>query len=313
MPGTVAITGATGFIGSHVLRRFAGLGWRVRILTRRPPLNPIFAEAAFEAVLGDLQDERALGRLLQGATAVVHCAGLIKARSRAEFDAVNATATGRLAALAAARPEPPRFVLLSSLAAREPGLSDYAASKRAGETAVAAAAGAMPWLAIRPPIVYGPGDRETLPMFRSLARGRLVLPRPRGRISLIHAEDLAAAIAAAAACPLAGVACEVDDGRPGGYDWREFAAIAAAAAGVPFHSVPLPRPVVAAAGLASHWVSAMRGRPAIFGPGKVREMFHPDWVCRPSPLQAEGWWQPRIGLAEGVAGTLAWYRAQGWV
>jgi nucleoside-diphosphate-sugar epimerase len=313
MPGTVAITGATGFIGSHVLRRLAAEGWRTRILTRRPPISPIFAEVSFEAVVGDLEDERALARLLRGASAVVHCAGLIKATTPAAFHAVNAVATRRLAALAAGQPAPPRFVLLSSLAAREPALSPYASSKREGEAALAEAAGTMPWLAIRPPIVYGPGDRETLPMFRSLARGRLVLPRPHGRISLIHAEDLGAAIAAAAACPLSGIVCEVDDGHPGGYSWREFAAIAAGAAGVPFHSVPLPRPVVAAAGLASEWVSALRGRPAIFGSGKVREMYHPDWVCRPSPLQSQGYWQPRIQMAEGVAGTLAWYRAQGWL
>jgi nucleoside-diphosphate-sugar epimerase len=243
----------------------------------------------------------------------VHCAGLIKAAGRGAFFAVNAKATGRLVALAAAQARPPRFVLLSSLAAREPAISDYAASKRAGESALAEAAGAMPWLAIRPPIVYGPGDRETLPLFRGLARGRLVLPRPGGRVSLIHVEDLAAAIAAALACPLSGLVCEVDDGRPGGYGWRELAAMIAGAASVPFHSVPLPRPVVAAAGLASDWAARLRGRPAIFGPGKVREMYHPDWVSRASPLQAEGCWQPRIGLAEGVRATLAWYREQGWL
>src|SRR5262250_3040317 len=140
MPGTVAVTGATGFIGSHVVARLAKLGWRVRLLTRRLPVGPILAGSRFTAVIGSLSDADAIGELIRGSDAVVHCAGLIKAIRPEDFFAINAAATGRLAAAAAALPQPPRFVLLSSLAAREPEVSAYAASKLAGETALAKAA-----------------------------------------------------------------------------------------------------------------------------------------------------------------------------
>src|SRR6266403_865643 len=137
MSGTVAVTGATGFIGSHIVARLPTLGWRVRLLTRRLPVGPILAGSRFTAVIGSLGDADALEELIRGCDAVVHCAGLIKAVRPADFFAINAAATGRLAAAAAATPRPPRFILLSSLAARQPELSAYAASKRAGERALA--------------------------------------------------------------------------------------------------------------------------------------------------------------------------------
>src|SRR5689334_9090922 len=313
MPGTVAVTGATGFIGGHIVDRLTTLGWQVRVLTRRLPVGPIRASGRFTAVIGSLGDAGAIGDLIRGCDAVVHCAGLIKAVRPTDFFAINAAATGRLAAAAAALPRPPRFVLLSSLAARQPEVSAYAASKRAGETALAEAAGGMSWLALRPSIVYGPGDRETLLLFRALVSGYVVLPPPSNRVSMIHAADVAGAVAAALESQQNGLICEIDDGKPGGYDWREVVAIAAQATGRRSRALTLPRAVFQAAALGSELAARLRGRPAIFGRGKVREMFHPDWVSRPCDLGAAPVWRPQIGLAEGIAATLAWYRDRGWL
>jgi nucleoside-diphosphate-sugar epimerase len=313
MPKTVAITGATGFIGSHIAAHLTRQGWHVRLLTRRLPVGPILAGSRFAAVIGTLSDADAIDRLIRGSDAVVHCAGLIKAATAADFFAVNATATGRLAAAAAALPRPPRFILLSSLAAREPALSSYAASKRAGESALAEAARSMPWLALRPPVVYGPGDRETLLLFRAILSGYVVLPPPANRLSMIHAEDVAGAVAFALESRQSGLVCEIDDGKPGGYDWREVVAIASTATGRASRALTLPRSLFQAAALGSELAARLSRRPTIFGRGKVREMFHPDWVSRPSGLTGAEPWRPRIGLAEGIAGTLAWYRGQGWL
>ena len=313
MPGTVAVTGATGFIGSHVVAHLTKLGWQVRLLTRRLPVGPILAGSRFTAVIGSLSDNDAIGDLIRGCDAVVHCAGLIKAVRPTDFFAINAAATGRLAVAAAALPRPPRFVLLSSLAAREPAVSDYAASKRAGEAALAEAAGGMPWLALRPSIVYGPGDRETLLLFRALVAGFVVLPPPSNRVSMIHAADVAGAVAAALESKQTGLICEIDDGKPSGYDWRDVVAIAAQATGRKSRALTLPRAVFQAAALGSELAARLRDRPAIFGRGKVREMFHPDWVIRPCELGGAAGWRPQIGLAEGIAATLAWYRDRGWL
>ena len=186
-----AVTGATGFVGPHLIAALARHGWKLRLLIRRWTPLPSLAGVDAEIVWGDLSDEAALRRLVDGADAVVHAAGLIKARRPEDFQAVNRDGTARLSALAPTMP----FLLLSSLAAREPQLSPYAASKRAAEEVVARRTG--PWLAVRAPAVYGPGDRETLAYFKMAARGFAPQPdRPDARLSLIHVEDLAEALAA---------------------------------------------------------------------------------------------------------------------
>src|SRR5262245_24206834 len=137
MPGPVALTGATGFIGRHLANHLRTRGFTVRALTRRP--QPHLEGLAW--IPGDLSDLAALARLLDGASFVVHCAGVVRGASVDDFDRVNAAGTANLIAAALALPRPPPFLLISSLAAREPDLSWYAASKRKAETRLAAADG----------------------------------------------------------------------------------------------------------------------------------------------------------------------------
>jgi 2-alkyl-3-oxoalkanoate reductase len=308
----VAITGATGFIGPHVVRRL-GAGWRVRILARRA-VDPAQIGADVEVVRGDLDDRAGLQRLLDGAQAVVHIAGLIKARTRKEFFRANAEGVGRLAEIAAAAPVPPRFVLMSSLAAREPDLSDYAASKRSGEQALITAGGALPWTILRPPAVYGPGDPATLFFFRCVRHGiGPVLGSERARFSLIHAEDLARAVGAVLADDrTAGLIAEVDDGH-GGYGWREMTETAADAFGRHARIVRLPRTVASGVGLLNQVLAWLPGHTPMLTPGKVRELYHSDWVCDSRPIMARTAWRPEIPLRQGFVSTIAWYRQQGWL
>jgi nucleoside-diphosphate-sugar epimerase len=153
MARTVAVTGATGFIGGHIARALAAAGWRVRALTRRLPIHPALAQVPIEVVIGDLADGDSLGRLLAGAEAAVHAAGLTRARRASDFLRVNADGVAALVRCAARMARPPRFLLLSSLAAREPGLSAYAASKERGEAALRAADKGLVWTILRPPAV----------------------------------------------------------------------------------------------------------------------------------------------------------------
>src|ERR1700752_770668 len=113
MSGTVTVTGATGFIGSHLVGHLGRAGWRVRVLTRRLPVNDQFADVSVEAVVGTLEDKRAVGRLVAGADAVVHAAGRVKARSHAAFFAANAAGTRLLVEATIAAGTRPRFILLS--------------------------------------------------------------------------------------------------------------------------------------------------------------------------------------------------------
>ncbi len=308
MAKLVAVTGASGFVGPHVVATLARHGWKTRLLIRRWSPLPSLGGVAAEIVWGDLGDEAALRRLVDGVDAVIHAAGLIKARTPSDFWIVNRDGTARLAALAPGRP----FVLLSSLAAREPQLSPYAASKRAAEDAVGSRSGS--WLVVRAPAVYGPGDRETLAYFRAVARG--VAPRPNladSRLSLIHVADLAEALALAVDRPPPAGVYEIDDGREGGYGYADMAAAAGAALGRRARSVPIARIAM----MAIAWLNSLRhslgGSVQILTPAKVNEMFHRDWTLHDRRLAAAVGFVARHDLASGFRDTVLWYRRHGWL
>jgi len=299
-----AITGATGFVGPHLIAALARHGWKLRLLMRRWTPLPSLAGVDAEIVWGDLSDEAALRRLVDGADAVIHAAGVIKARRTQDFETINRDGTARLSSVAPNIP----FLLLSSLAAREPQLSPYAASKRAAEDVVARRAGV--WLAVRAPAVYGPGDRETLTYFRMAAHGFALQPnRPDARLSLIHVEDLAEALALAVDRPFPSAICEIDDGRPGGYSHDDMAAAAAAALGRRVRPVRIRQGLIGTVAA----LNSLRRSPQILTPGKVRELFHPDWVARDRSLIAAMGFSARYDLAEGFRYTIWWYRAHGWL
>jgi 2-alkyl-3-oxoalkanoate reductase len=308
MARLVAVTGATGFVGSHLIAALSRHGWKLRLLIRRwSPLPPLAGVEA-EIVWGDLADEKSLGSLVAGADAVIHAAGLIKARHLSEFMSVNRDGTARLSALA----DRARFVLLSSLAAREPQLSPYAASKQAAERVLAGRT--APWLAVRAPAVYGPGDRETLTYFRFAERGIALQPMVAdARLGLIHVTDLAEALALALACPTAHSVCEIDDGRKGGHSYEDMARAAATALGRRVVGLPVPRGVMAAAAALNGVRQTLTGRPEILLAGKVREIFHSDWTIHDRRLGNLIGFRPRYTLGEGFADTVSWYRRQGWL
>jgi len=304
----VAVTGATGFVGPHLVAALARHGWKIRLLIRRWSPLPSLAGVEADLVLGDVADEAALRRLVDGADTVIHAAGLIKARRSSDFMAVNRDGTARVSALAPTA----RFVLLSSLAAREPLLSPYGASKRAAEEVVAGRSG--PWLTVRAPAVYGPGDRETLAYFRAVARG--VAPRPNlpdARLSLIHVADLAEALALAAERPPPASVCEIDDGRDGGYGYGDMQAAAEAALGRTARTLTIPRIAMDGVALVNRVSHVLGGQVRILTPGKVNEIFHSDWTVHDRRLAAAIGLRARYDLAGGFADTILWYRRHGWL
>jgi nucleoside-diphosphate-sugar epimerase len=297
------------------VRRLGQAGWQVRVLTRRLPVDPLFRELTLEAVIGALDDPHSLAALVDGVEAVVHLAGLVKARSRTEFFEANAVGTKRLAAAALQAPQRPRLVLLSSLAAREPQISDYAASKRAGEQALENIGRELAWTILRPPAVYGPGDRETLAFFRTVKAGWAPLPAVAdARLSLIHADDLAAAVVELLdAGGSIGATYEIDDGRPGGYRWPEMVAAAGHALRVEPRIVSIPPLVLRLAAAVNQLAGRLTGKAMILSAGKAREMLHADWTCHDRRMAAATSWRPAIGIEKGFAETVTWYHRQGWL
>lgn len=301
--GLVAVTGATGFLGRHLVRELATAGHHVKILARRDVVHPLWRDLEVEVVLGDLGDERALDRLCRDADLVIHAAGLTKARTAAAFAAVNVEGARRVAERTAGR-----MLLVSSLTAREPGISDYGASKRGGEDAARAVLGERLGV-VRPPALYGPDDPETLPLFK-LAASSPILPLldPRARIAMMHVIDAARQIAALARAP-GGFNVALCDRRPDGYSWREVFQTAAEVfdASPAYLRIPgFALRAVAAAGL----LAPRSGAAPMISFGKVREISHLDWSVRPEE-QMSDLPAPLFDLAHGFLHSVQGYEASG--
>lgn len=303
----VAVTGATGFLGRHLVRALAQDGWTPRVLVRRDPIHPLWRDLDLEVVVGDLKTPGALDRLCRDADVVIHVAGLIKAASLDGFNVVNRD--GARAAAKAAQSAGARFILVSSLAAREPQLSNYAASKRAGEDAVQEISPGA--LIVRPPAIYGPGDTETLGLFKIAAQSP-VLPvlSPDSRIAMIHVQDAAAKLVAFCRRPVSGLV-ELSDVRRDGYTWSEIMTAAGQVMNRGPRLVRLPDNALLLAGILADACSFASNNPSVFGLGKARELLHNDWSLSSAPM-AEG--VPSVfGLIDGFLHTVDWYREQGWL
>jgi nucleoside-diphosphate-sugar epimerase len=260
-----------------------------------------------EWIRGSLDDPGALNQLVGGADTVIHCAGAVRGATRAQFEATNVEGVARLVRAAARQRPRPLFILLSSLAARENQLSYYAASKFKGEKELAAGAGDMPWIAVRPPAVYGPGDREMRPLFQWARRG--VVPRfgpPGWRIPLIFVDDLARAVLALArtAAVRQGI-FELHDGHPGGYSLEEIRQTVATLYRRRVRQLPVPAVFLRAVAGVNWMFARLLGYDPMLTPGKVRELTHTGWTCDNGKIQAAIDWAPRIDLAEGIRRTLA--------
>ncbi|HEX8873716.1 MAG TPA: NAD(P)-dependent oxidoreductase [Nitrosospira sp.] len=295
----VAVTGATGFIGHVLLQSLIKDGWRVRALTRRHQAD----SDSTQWVKGDLDDLDALQALVEGASAVIHCAGQVRGDSLEDFVHTNVEGTRNLVDASIRQDSPPRFLLISSLAARQPELSWYAASKRMAEAVVADRASTLPSAVFRPTAVYGPGDKEMSPLFKMTRRGMLpMVGQPAMRFGLLHVSDLVAAILCwlSTRIPVRGI-YELDDGTPGGYDSESVAAIAQDVWKRPVRCLFLPSPLVSLVANINLWSARLLGYPPMLTPGKVRELQHLDWVCNITPLtQALPNWKPCIRLRDAL-------------
>ena len=299
----LAVTGATGFVGSHLVDQALDAGHTVRALARRAQPR----RTGVEWISGSLSDQTSLEQLCSGSDAVIHVAGVINAATPGEFEAGNCTGTKALLA-AAGKAGTKRFVHVSSLAAREPQLSQYGASKARSEVAVRTAP--LDWAIVRPPAVYGPGDRETLELFRMARRGIVVMP-PEGRLSLIHVDDLARLLLALAAADAPeGLTVEPDDGVAGGWTHRRFASLLGAAFGRNVRTISAPAALIRAGARLDR---LLRGRNAKLTPDRASYFCHPDWTADPARAVPNELWRPQIATAEGLATTARWYEQQGWL
>ena len=307
---TLAVTGGTGFVGSHVLEQALAAGLRPAALTRRMGgAHLVSGQPQPLWVEGTLGDADALARLCEGAEVLVHIAGAVNVPTRDDFARANITGTEnvvRAAEAAGVR----RLVHVSSLAAREPGLSDYGWSKAGAEDVVRSSG--LDWTIVRPPAVYGPRDSDMFEMFRAARMGLVPVP-PTGSASMIHVSDLARLLLAGAAGQdqaWSGAIFEPDDGLPGGWAHADMARAIGEAVGRKVWAPAMPALLLKAGAKIDR---LLRGKAARLTPDRVGYMLHPDWVSDPALAVPGHLWTPTIGTAEGLKETARWYREQGWL
>lgn len=317
------VTGATGFVGSHLVELLAEEGVRVRALVRRTSDTRLLRELGAECIEGSLEDERGLRRASEGVDIVFHLAALTRARSREEFSRVNARAVEPVAAAAAGAGA--RLVYLSSLAAVGPArggqavteadlprpMTDYGRSKLEGEAACRAT-GRGDFVILRAPAVYGPRDRDIYRFFAMAARGFIAMPTgPERRVQMLYVRDLAEALLAAGGTKTPGALYHVAEARS--YSWREVCELVGGAMGREVRVVPVPPLLVSAA--AGMWELGARavGRATIFTRDKARELLAPGWLCETAAAERELGFRAGTPLATGLTATAEWYRARGWL
>jgi nucleoside-diphosphate-sugar epimerase len=299
---TVAITGATGFIGSVLLKLLVNQGFQLRALYRpasTPPPNQTDSVQWFPGDLGDMDSLRAL---VAGADVIVHCAGAVRGSTLEHFKKANIAGVARLVE-AAVELKVPRFLLMSSLAAREPSLSAYALSKKMGEDTLLEYQDRISCDILRPPAVYGPGDREMRPLLQLIKRGLVpVVGEKDGRFSLLYVDDLAEAVRCLLkSVPAREARCfELHDGHPDGYNWGEITTIASQLNGKKTLSLSIPRYLLQLVAFSNNRLARLLGYQPMLTPGKIRELFHPDWVCDNKAISDAVDWQPRVLFSDGM-------------
>lgn len=276
----VAVTGATGFIGSQVLSLLDEEGLPTRALIRHKRNRTLTLPASTEVVSGSLHDPQAIGKLLQGARTCIHAAGATKSIGKTEFQKTNVVGTRNIATCAA-EAGVEHFIYISSQAARAPDISDYAASKAESETALLALQAKMKVSIIRPPAVIGPGDPMLQPMFDLIRAGWLPAPSDpahgRRRFAVISIRDLADYIVMTARSSEAAADILEPCSIPA-TDWKEVAEIASNVLDRKVRLLPIwPRLMQGAAYLADG-LAAVSRRPLSLSSNKVRELLAVDWT-----------------------------------
>lgn len=306
MAKIVAVTGATGFVGKHLIRELARQGFKVKALTRGSPPKT----TDIDWIEGDLDNIPALSRLVENADVVFHLAGLVKARTAEDFNRINSQSVKTLVGILAQSSAKPHFILLSSLAARERELSPYAESKRRGEENLVENAADLPWTILRPPGIYGPEDRETLKIFKAVTARFAPLPgKSNNRASWIYAPDLAQAMIAVCenkACYR--LTLDVDDGATDGYSNREMYNTASEILNIKPFQIVIPKFILNILAHFNVLFSTLFDYTPMITPEKVNELCYPDWICRGPHVMRMTKWKPETDLKQGFKKTLKWYK-----
>jgi dihydroflavonol-4-reductase len=324
----VLVTGATGFVGSHLAEHLHRKQHRVRCFIRKTSDTRWLRHLPIEYVDGDFFDKGSLQKAVEGMDMVYHCAGVVASKTKAGFYEGNQHATRNLLeAITHANPSIQRFVHVSSLTAVGPTLNEdpvdettpyhpittYGRSKMEAEKEVLKFTGVIPWTIVRPPTVYGPRDPATFDFFTTAAKGLIPLAGfNRKLVSMVHATDLANGII------LAGERKEGLNqiyfiGSERYYDWEEIARITLSVIGRKAITVRVPEFLIYVIAAIAEVLNWYKKKPSVLNWEKGRDMVQRAWICDITKAKTELGYEETISLEDGIRETIAWYRKEGWM
>ena len=298
----IVLTGGTGFIGRQLQQFLVSSGHTVTVYTRENRGKNANILKSCSSVEGSLTDSEKINWLTSGCDLVVYCAGSVRgARSKDFFEANVAGPKIFGEALAKSGG---RLLLISSLAAERPHLSDYANTKYLGETVLESIKG-LQWCILRPPAVYGASDTELRPLFKLMDKGIALIIGPKDqRLALLHVDDLARAVCAVVRSSSAFKSRKmtVHDGKEGGYLWSEIVK-SVRPRGVTI-AIRLPHVILIGCAKINMLLASVFGYLPMLSPGKVRELSEKAWVCDNAQISEICDWKPRVNLQQGMRRTL---------
>lgn len=321
------VTGASGFVGSHVVDELLRRGARVRCLLRGTSSRRWLEGKEVEYAEGDVCRPGGLDQAVAGVDWIVHAAGLTHAPDEAEFQRANVSGTENiLAAVLRADPKPRRFVYISSQAAAGPSrdgapvtedlapqpVSAYGRSKLGGEMLVMRASDRLPVTSIRPPIVYGPRETALLKYFRAVKHHLRPYLGGAKSFSIVYAEDHARAVWAALNQE-AAVGQIYFVGGPDTTSYEEVGDAIESALGTWALRLPIPALLLQTGAIVGELAGAVTRRTPFFSRAKFREITAGAWLVSSRKIQEQLGWAPVTSLTQGVRATALWYREAGWV
>jgi nucleoside-diphosphate-sugar epimerase len=320
----IALTGGTGFVGSHLVDTLCAAGIEPRVLVRDPEAPRWIAAAPVQLVPGSLADGEALKRLVEGAGTVVHLAGVLRAARESQFDAGNRQGTGNLIDAMGEGAGAARLVHVSSLAAAGPSperpgigpeveakpISRYGRSKLAGEREAAKWRSDGGWVILRPPAVYGPRDTDVFEFFRMASRGVVALPGGERWLTVAWVGDVVRSIVAAASCGIEGI---LHLGNPEPLRLDDLVADLCEAGGVAARVVRVPPLFISGAGAAGSALQSLGFRRIALTSDKSRELLAKHWSARTADSLETLGIKTSMAFREGAETSWNWYRGQGWL
>jgi nucleoside-diphosphate-sugar epimerase len=322
------VTGANGFVGSHLVEGLLSKGYHVICLVRKTSNLRWLSGLNVEYVYADISEKESLKNVLKNVGFVFHVAGLTKAKTEEEYFKANYQGTKNLIeACIEDNPQIKRFVYISSQAAVGPGkddqpldetapcnpVTDYGKSKLEGEKIVLEFSLKLPVTIIRPPAVYGPRDSDILSFFKVANKGfKTLFGKGESYLSLCYIEDLVDGIILAAESPKAtGQIYFIADDQI--YSWREAFRIVAKALNKKTITLKIPKVFLYTIAFVSENIARLLGKPTVINVQKVREITQKYWLCDVSKAKRELGFSPKYPLEEGAKKTVKWYKEKGWL